>query len=252
MYKIERPSPNFDDRKGPPFMVVIHYTGMKDAASAMDRLCDPEAKVSSHYTIDEDGSIYSLVPEERRAWHAGVGIWDEERDLNSVSIGIEMVNPGHEFGPKPYSPQSISSLISLLDDIKTRWEILDHHIIGHSDLAPDRKADPGEWFPWEELARHNHGLWLSDDHFPPEALSAMGPPLGVGDQGIGVFTLRAGLGKFGYGILADQVFDEEARQTVIAFQRHFLPTQIGSALEGAADATLRMTLMRLLRQKIGA
>jgi N-acetylmuramoyl-L-alanine amidase len=225
---------------------------MKDAASAIDRLCDPEAKVSSHYTIDEEGSIYSHVPEERRAWHAGVGVWDEERDLNSVSIGIEMVNPGHEFGPKPYSPQSISSLISLLDDIKTRWEILDHHIIGHSDMAPDRKADPGEWFPWAELARHNHGLWPSDNHFPPEALSAMGPPLGVGDQGIGVFTLRAGLGKFGYGILADQIFDEETRQTVIAFQRHFLPTQIGSVIEGEADASLRMTLMRLLRQKIGA
>lgn len=155
MIIIQKPSPNFNDRKGPPFMVVIHYTGMKDASSAMDRLCDPEFKVSSHYTIDEDGSIYAHVPEERRAWHAGKGVWDDENDLNNVSIGIEMVNPGHEFGPKPYSEAAILALMALIDDIKSRWQILDHHIIGHSDLAPDRKWILGNGFlglDWQKMA----------------------------------------------------------------------------------------------------
>ncbi len=241
---IELPSPNFNERKGPPDMAVLHYTGMVSAKAALDRLCDPAAQVSSHYCVDEDGTVYRLVPEERRAWHAGVSFWKGDTDINSCSIGIEIVNPGHELGYHDFPAAQIDAVIGLLDGTRERWEIPDHRILGHSDVAPGRKIDPGEKFPWKALAEHGHGLWVEPD-LPPD--NVMGPPLGPGDEGLGVFSLQGALGKLGYNVLPGGPFDEDTATIVRAFQRHWLPDQIGSAVEGRADARLRVTLMALLR-----
>lgn len=241
---IESPSPNFNERKGPPDMVVLHYTGMKTGEAALQRMCDPAAQVSAHYMVGEDGRIYRLVAEERRAWHAGVSFWKGETDINGCSIGIEIVNPGHEFGYRDFPPGQIDAVVGLLDGIRERWDIPDHRILGHSDVAPARKSDPGERFPWQGLAQHGHGLWVSPD-LPPQG--AMGPPLGPEDTGLGVFSLQSALGKLGYDILAGGPYDAETVAIVTAFQRHWLPEQIGTGLQGRADAKLRVTLMALLR-----
>ncbi|MDI7773759.1 N-acetylmuramoyl-L-alanine amidase [Asticcacaulis sp. EMRT-3] len=237
-------SPNFNMRKGPPSMVVLHYTGMATGAEAMARLCDAQAQVSAHYVVEEDGRIFRLVAEERRAWHAGLSYWKGETDINDAAIGIEIVNPGHEFGYRDFPAVQIDAVIGLLDGIRARWDIADHRILAHSDVAPDRKTDPGERFPWEVLARHGHGLWVTPD-MPPEGV--MGPPLGLGEGGLGVFSLQAALGKLGYNLLPGGPYDEATATIVTAFQRHWLPDQIGTALEGRADARLRVTLMALLR-----
>ena len=244
MSLIELPSPNFNERRTPPDMVVLHYTGMRTGKAALERMCDPAAQVSAHYCIDEDGSVYRLVPEERRAWHAGVSFWKGETGLNDTSIGIEIVNPGHEFGYRDFPAPQIDAVIGVLDAIRGRWDIPDHRILGHSDIAPERKEDPGERFPWKTLAEHGHGLWVTPD-MPPEG--TMGPPLGPEDTGLGVFSLQAALGKLGYNILAGGPYDAETATIVTAFQRHWLPEQIGTELEGLADARLRVTLMALLR-----
>lgn len=244
MSLIDLPSPNFNERKGPPDMVVLHYTGMRTAKGALDRLCDPAAEVSAHYCVDEDGSVYRLVPEERRAWHAGVSSWKGESDINGVSIGVEIVNPGHEFGYRDFPVAQIDAVIGLLDAVRGRWDIPDHRILGHSDVAPARKEDPGEKFPWAVLADHRHGLWVIPD-VPPG--NVMGLPLGLGDTGLGVFSLQGALGKFGYDILPGGPYDDETAAIVTAFQRHWLPDQVGTDLQGRADARLRVTLMALLR-----
>lgn len=233
---IAAPSPNFDARKGPPDMVVLHYTGMQTGAEALARLCDPAAKVSAHYLIEEDGRLYSLVAEARRAWHAGVSFWKGERDINAVSIGIELVNPGHEFGYRAFADAQIAALIGLLDDIRSRWDIPDSRIIGHSDVAPDRKQDPGELFPWQALAAAGHGLWV-------EPAPAPGAPLSIGDEGAGVFALQAGLTRLGYDLAPTGRFEAETAVTLSAFQRHWRPEPI----DGIADGETRARLVHLLR-----
>ena len=145
---IDTPSPNFDERSSPVSMIVLHYTGMQDAASAIQRLCDPEAKVSSHYLVTEDGQVLRLVDEANRAWHAGRSHWRGITDVNSASVGIEIVNPGHEFGYRPFPEEQIDALIPLVHDIKERYGITRGNVVGHSDIAPARKEDPGELFPW--------------------------------------------------------------------------------------------------------
>ena len=244
MALIDLPSPNFNERKGPPDMAVLHYTGMRSAKAALDRLCDPAAQVSAHYCVDEDGTVYSLVPEERRAWHAGVSFWKGETDINGVSIGIEIVNPGHEFGYRDFPAAQVDAVIGLLDAIRERWDIADSRILGHSDVAPGRKEDPGERFPWQTLAGHGHGLFVEPD-LPPEGV--MGPPLGIGDTGPGVFALQGALGKLGYNILPGGPYDEETAGIVTAFQRHWAPQCIGTDIQGRADALTRVRLMALLR-----
>ncbi|GAA0647588.1 N-acetylmuramoyl-L-alanine amidase [Brevundimonas lenta] len=236
----EAPSPNFDPRRGPPDMLVLHYTGMQTAKAAVARLRDPEAKVSAHYVVDEDGAILRLVPEERRAWHAGRGVWQGETDCNAASIGIEIVNPGHEFGYRDFPEEQIDAVISLISDIRTRWTIPDARIIGHSDLAPERKQDPGELFPWKRLASVGHGLWFEPAH---ERIAALGAPLGVGDEGLGVIVLRAGLHRLGYGLKPGGDYDDETRLTVEAFQRHWRPAKV----DGVADGETRATLMGVLQ-----
>ena len=236
----DAPSPNFDTRRAPPDMLVLHYTGMQTAEAAVARLCDPEAKVSAHYVVDENGAILRLVPEERRAWHAGRGIWQGETDCNAASIGIEIVNPGHEFGYRAFPEPQVEALISLVADIRSRWTIPDARIIGHADLAPDRKQDPGELFPWKRLAEVGHGLW-----FEPavERIAALGGFLQVGDEGIGVVVLRSGLHRLGYGLQPGGSYDEDTAATVRAFQRHWRQHRV----DGVADGETRATLMGVLQ-----
>jgi N-acetylmuramoyl-L-alanine amidase len=230
------PSPNFDQRRGPPDMIVLHYTGMRTGAEALARLCDPAAKVSAHYLIEEDGRLVQLVAEERRAWHAGVSFWKGERDINAVSIGIELVNPGHEFGYRDFPDAQIEALIGLLGAVRGRWEVPGGRILGHSDVAPDRKLDPGEKFPWKRLAQAGHGLWL-------EPSAAPGAPLSVGDEGAGVFALQAGLTRLGYDSAPSGKYDDHTATIIAAFQRHWRPERI----DGIADGETRARLVHILR-----
>ncbi len=200
------PSPNHDERPGPVDTLILHYTGMQTAQAAIDRLRDPAARVSSHYVVDEDGAVYALVPEERRAWHAGVSCWRGRTGLNDVSIGIEIVNPGHDWGYRPFPALQMAAVCDLCLAILRRHAIPARNVVGHSDVAPDRKQDPGELFDWEGLARNGVGFWPGPDGDPaPDvdaALTAIG--YGPGDQAT---TLRA-------------------------FQRHWRPRRVN----GIADA----------------
>ena len=212
------PSPNHGPRPDGALvdMLVLHYTGMRDAASALTRLTDPAAEVSAHYMIDEDGRTLQLVDEARRAWHAGVSFWRGHADINSRSIGIELVNPGHEFGYRAFPEAQMVALIELAGDILTRHPILPRNIVGHSDVALARKQDPGELFDWQRLAAAGIGLW-------PEEREA------------GVAEVPGMLATYGY-----DVADPDA--AVAAFQRHFRPTGI----DGVADAECARLLAGLL------
>lgn len=159
LQKIHSPSPNFNERLHPLDMLVLHYTGMEDGPRALARMCDPAAEVSAHYMVEEDGSVHVLVDEQARAWHAGRSQWQGDEDLNSRSIGIEIVNGGHDFGLPPFPDVQIEAVIALCGEILGRWSIPQTRIVGHSDIAPERKEDPGERFPWERLARAGIGLW---------------------------------------------------------------------------------------------
>ena len=230
------PSPNFDARLAPPDMVVLHYTGMVDGPAALARLTDPQAKVSAHYVVEEDGRAFILVPEERRAWHAGKSFWCGETDINAASIGVEIVNPGHEFGYRPFPQPQIATVIDLLADIRSRWTIPDDRILGHSDVAPHRKTDPGELFPWKRLAEAGHGVWV-------EAAPAPGVPLSEGDEGLGVLAVRAALARLGYDCPRTGGYDANLAVIVRAFQRHWRPGRV----DGVADGETRARLVALLR-----
>ena len=236
MNVIEAPSPNFDPRTTPPDTIVLHYTGMPTGEEALERLRDPAAKVSAHYVVEEDGRIFRLVPEERRAWHAGLSFWKGVRDINSASVGIEIVNPGHEFGYRPFPDAQIASVIGLVGDIRTRWTVENDRIVGHSDVAPDRKDDPGELFPWKRLAEAGHGLWVE----PP---AAPGAPLSEGEESTGVFALQAGFTRLGYDCAPSGKFDAHTKAVVTAFQRHWRQEKV----DGIADGETRARLIGLLR-----
>ncbi len=221
---IDTPSPNFNDRKLPITMIVLHYTGMTCAASALARLCDADAEVSAHYLVDEDGTIHRLVAEEKRAWHAGKSRWRGIEDINSASIGIEIVNPGHEFGYRPFAEEQIDALIPLVARIKESHGITRGNVVGHSDIAPMRKQDPGELFPWNRLARLRLAL-------PRPTRNLMDP--GWSDAGFLV-----ALERFGY-----DVTDKLA--AVVAFQRRYRPELI----DGTIDGECRSILLALLLPK---
>lgn len=224
MTPISSPSPNFDERTLPITMIVLHYTGMESAQAAIDRLRDPEAKVSSHYLVDEDGSVHELVPEDKRAWHAGKSHWREWDDINSASIGIEIVNPGHEFGYRDFPEAQIDAVVRLVHGIKDRYEITRGNIVGHSDIAPARKRDPGELFPWHRLAKLRLAL-------PRPTKNLMDPRWSEAG-----FLLA--LERFGY-----DVTDKLA--ATMAFQRRFRPELV----DGEVDAECRMILLALLLPK---
>jgi N-acetylmuramoyl-L-alanine amidase len=233
---IDAPSPNFDARTAPPDILVLHYTGMETGEGALARLRDPEARVSSHYLVEEDGRVFRMVPEERRAWHAGRSFWRGQRDVNAASIGVEIVNPGHEFGYRPFPEAQMAAVTALVADIRTRWTIEDRNIVGHSDVAPDRKIDPGELFPWRRLAEAGHGLWA-------EVPAAPGEPLAEGAEGAGVFALQAGLTRLGFDCAPSGTFDGQTKTVVSAFQRHWRPERF----DGVADGETRARLIALLR-----
>jgi len=233
---IEAPSPNFDARTAPPSMIVLHYTGMQSGEAALARLRDPEAKVSAHYLVEEDGRVFRLAPEERRAWHAGVSYWRGRRNVNADSIGIEIVNPGHEWGYRPFPEVQVAAVIALMADIRSRWTIEDRDIVGHSDVAPARKDDPGELSPWKRLAEAGQGLWA-------EAPPAPGAPIGEGEEGAAVFALQAGLTRLGYDLPPSGAFDGDTATVVRAFQRHWRPERV----DGVADGETRARLIALLR-----
>ncbi|MBX3483171.1 N-acetylmuramoyl-L-alanine amidase [Phenylobacterium sp.] len=233
---IAAPSPNFDARTAPPSILVLHYTGMKSGEEAIARLRDPDARVSAHYVVEEDGRTFSLVAEERRAWHAGVSFWRGRRNVNGDSIGIEIVNPGHEWGYRAFPEAQVAAVTELVADIRTRWAIEDRDIVGHADVAPARKEDPGELFPWKRLAEAGHGLWA-------EAPSAPGAPIGEGEAGAAVFALQAGFTRLGYDLPPSGEFDADTAAVVRAFQRHWRPERV----DGMADGETRARLIALLR-----
>lgn len=232
------PSPNFDERTGlaRPDMIVLHYTGMQFAHDAVHRLCDPKARVSAHYVVLENGSILQLVPESKRAWHAGVSSWNGDTDVNSRSIGIELANPGHDFDYPDFPPRQIAALITLCRAIFTRNIIRPENVVGHSDVAPSRKRDPGEKFPWKRLAQSGVGLWVE-----PVPIGNS-PKLGPGDSGDKVTDLQKALQQYGYGIEVTGTYDAATTEVVTAFQRHFRPAQV----DGITDSSTRETLRKLL------
>jgi N-acetylmuramoyl-L-alanine amidase len=237
---IERPSPNFNERVGAgvPDILIMHYTGMQTCEAAVTRLTDPAARVSSHYTVDEDGTIYRHVAEELRAWHAGVSHWRGESDINSRSVGIEIVNPGHEFGYRAFPEAQIEAVIRLSKGIVSRHAIPPRNVIGHSDIAPDRKTDPGELFPWKELAQAGLGIWV-------EANVGDEATLARGDAGTRVRDVQAALVRYGYGLETTGVFDERTEAVVSAFQRHFRPRLFDGIADGETQAILRALIETL-------
>lgn len=250
MRLVETPSPNFDERncRRPVDMVVLHYTGMPSAEAAMKRLTDAAAKVSAHYVIDEDGTIYRLVPEEKRAWHAGVAFWRGVRDVNARSIGIELVNPGHEFGYREFPPVQIDALLDLLADIAGRHEIMPGNYVGHSDVAPLRKEDPGELFPWHRLAVAGFGRWWADDF----AVSPHAPSLRPGERGGAVLELQVALDKIGYGIEGSGLYDTLTEAAVRAFQRHWRQAQVDGISDAETTSLIHHISERMTIRRAGA
>lgn len=251
---IDHPSPNFDERncRRPIDMVVLHYTGMPTAAAALQRLTDPEAKVSSHYVIDEDGTTYRLVPEDKRAWHAGVAFWRGVRDVNARSIGIELVNPGHEFGYREFPAVQIDALIALLKDIASRYDVMPGHYVGHSDVAPTRKEDPGELFPWRRLHAAGFGRWWAPDF----KVSPNAPVLRAGERGGAVLELQVALDKIGYAIEGSGIYDPHTEAAVRAFQRHWRQDQVDGVSDAETTSLIhhiaeQMTVRRMSSERAG-
>jgi len=227
------PSPNFDPRPqgGVIDMLVIHYTGMESAQGALSRLRDPAARVSAHYVIDEEGIVSRLVDENARAWHAGKAAWRGETNINERSIGIELVNPGHEFGYRPFAEAQMTALIGLTLDILARHPIPPENIVGHADVAPTRKQDPGELFDWARLARAGIGRW-------PGEWEKEGYISAAGLGPVDITEAQNLLARIGYDIQVTGHRDPQTEKVLTAFQRHFRPRQV----DGIADAE---TLMRL-------
>jgi len=262
-----RPSPNHGERRGAfggakrPDTLVLHYTGMPAGGglSACERavrwLTNPESQVSCHYVIDEDGRVLQLVPELLRAWHAGLGAWKGEIDLNSASIGIEIVNPGHPWdmsaaafadkdapaqrhpGYSPFPDLQIEAVIALCNDIVARNQMPAANVIAHSDLAPSRKSDPGELFPWHRLASVGLGVWVE-----PSPL-VDGPVLQAGDEGQPIRAIQSMLALLGYDLPLTGVFDATTTSVLSAFQRHWRPARV----DGIADRSTLATLNAVLR-----
>jgi N-acetylmuramoyl-L-alanine amidase len=232
------PSPNHNERKGKPIdSIILHYTGMENADAALDLLCDPVHEVSSHYLVGADGQAFQLVPEARRAWHAGRGSWAGETDMNARSIGIEMDNLGHRLKHPRFEDAQIETVIALCKDIAVRHGISERRILGHSDVAVARKIDPGPAFPWDRLAAAGVGHWVS-----PAPVGIEGHSLQPDDSGPEVVELQQSLADYGYGIAVTGIYDGDTYKVVEAFQRHFRPAHV----HGIADPSTRDTLARLV------
>jgi N-acetylmuramoyl-L-alanine amidase len=237
------PSPNHNERRGfsRPDCVILHYTGMPTGAEALAWLCNRASEVSSHYFVWEDGRVVQLVPEDRRAWHAGRSFWKGESDLNSASIGVEIVNPGHASGPgdsdpPPFPLKQIEGVVALLRDIGARHNIAPERVLAHSDIAPARKIDPGEKFPWETLWRAGIGHWTAPAPIEGGAIYRRG------QEGPPIRALQALLALYGYGVELTGVYDGQTQTVVAALQRHFRPARV----DGEADVSTLATLRALI------
>jgi len=246
---IDRPSPNFDARTRAIDLVVLHYTGMQDGEAALARLTDPAptagkypgpwqdtsaapdaplSRVSAHYVVGEDGTVYRVVPEESRAWHAGASSWQGEGDVNSRAIGIEIVNGGHDFALPDYPAEQIDAVIALVGDILARHDLKPVQVVAHSDIAPERKQDPGEKFPWKRLADAGVAVWPDAAPITPE---------------LSVVTVQTQLAAIGYAVTQTGVMDNQTKAALSAFQRRFRPTLI----DGSADDETRALIAALAR-----
>jgi len=235
-----RSSANFGPRRPGvrPEILLLHYTGMKSAARAIDWLCRPESRVSSHYVIDEHGRVTQLVAEVERAWHAGVAIWHGETDINSLSIGIEIHNPGHDDGYPDFPDAQMGRLEALCRDIVQRWQIAPERVLAHSDVAPRRKIDPGEKFDWARLHAAGVGHWID-----PAPLDCRDEGFQPGAAAQEVIEAQQQLARFGYGVPLTGVLDEETVIVLTAFQRHFRPARC----DGRLDRSTLDTLQRLTK-----
>jgi N-acetylmuramoyl-L-alanine amidase len=238
------PSPNYGERnKGrTPDMIVLHYTGMPDVEGALARLCQAGTEVSAHYVVLEDGRVVQCVPEAKRAWHAGLSFWAGEEDINSCSIGIEIVNRGHDWGYPDFPLRQVAAVIALCRGIIIRRNVQGHRILAHSDVAPERKQDPGEKFPWRALSDSGVGHWV------PPAPITRGEVMKLGADGPEVLALQRGLAEYGYGLTPSGHYDQATAAVVTAFQRHFRPLKV----DGIADPSTMATLKALLAQRQGS
>jgi N-acetylmuramoyl-L-alanine amidase len=232
------PSPNFGPRRDGKRVsfLIMHYTGMESGEAAEALLTDPKSEVSAHYLVYDDGRIVQMVPESERAWHAGKSFWQGETDINSCSVGIEIVNPGPLRNFPEFAERQIEAVIALSRDICTRHSIRPERVLAHSDIAPMRKIDPGEKFPWERLHRAGIGHWVE-----PSPIRG-GRFLTLGEQGQPIEALQSMLGIYGYQTPLDGVFGPETEAATKAFQRHFRPQKV----DGVADISTIETLHRLL------
>jgi N-acetylmuramoyl-L-alanine amidase len=236
------PSPNHGERQDGrrPDMILLHYTGMRDAKAALARLTITGSQVSAHYLVYEDGRIVQMVAESRRAWHAGTAYWAGETDINSCSIGIEIANPGHDYGYPDFPKRQIAAVTALCRGIQKRCTIRPERVLAHSDVAPTRKADPGEKFPWHTLWDSGVGHWAL-----PAPVSEGGPLLTLGEAGEAVSSIQEDLRQYGYGISVNGHYDSATQDVVKAFQRHFRPARV----DGIADESTRATLKELLTHR---
>jgi N-acetylmuramoyl-L-alanine amidase len=234
-----RPSPNHSERKDGalPDMIVLHYTGMPDNEAAIRQLCNPASEVSAHYVVLPDGRIVQLVAESRRAWHAGVSSWAGETDINSRSIGIEIANPGHDHGYPNFPRRQIAAVTTLCRSIGTRHEIAADRVLAHSDVAPTRKQDPGEKFPWKVLAESGIGLWVN-----PAPVTRAGPIYVLGETNPAIEEIQGLLARYGYDVAPTGYLDGTTRDAVAAFQRHFRPVRVDGVVDVSTTATLKALL----------
>ena len=232
-------SPNVEPRRPgfAPDMLLLHYTGLATAAAAIDVLSRPDCKVSCHYVIDLDGHVVQMVPEALRAWHAGVAVWDGVTDINSCSVGIEIQNGGHAAGCPAFPELQMRAVEGLCQDICRRLRIRPERVLAHSDVAPQRKSDPGEWFDWRRLHAAGVGHWVA-----PAPVDDKDFGLGPGEAGGGVGEAQVMLADYGYGVALDGVLDQSTEAVVRAFQRHFRQARV----DGVADRSTIETLHRLL------
>jgi N-acetylmuramoyl-L-alanine amidase len=238
------PSPNHGERKGgrTPDSILLHYTGLPTGEAALRQLCDPATQVSSHYLVWEDGQLFQLVPEVCRAWHAGHGSWAGESDMNDVSIGIEMANSGHRWGLPEYPSAQIETVIALCKDIIARWRIRPERVLAHSDVSHGRKIDPGEHFPWGQLAKAGIG------HFVTPSVIEDGPRLEPGTTGPEVEVLQAMLSSYGYRLDITGLYDAMTGSAVTAFQRHYRQFLVDGIADHSTIATLRRLIDSLAKE----
>jgi N-acetylmuramoyl-L-alanine amidase len=234
-----RPSPNHGERKGgaTPNMIVLHYTGMPDNDAAIRLLGNSASEVSAHYVVLQDGYIIQMVAEARRAWHAGTSSWAGETDVNSCSIGIEIANPGHDHGYPEFPRRQIAAVTALCRSIMTRHKVPPERVLAHSDVAPARKQDPGEKFPWRLLADSGIGLWV-----PPAPLNQTGPIYVLGETNPAIEELQKWLADFGYGVSPSGYLDGTTRDALAAFQRHFRPQRVDGVLDISSMTTLKAVI----------